>query len=371
MIRLSLSRGNNPVQVPLRLPTNPGEAGSVFAQLDGISTRHPTYIQNIQCDVPGLLQYIRNVDIDSSDGFAKLNELAKKIQAMTQKECIIFSGALDAQSIMGIDDVLRTADKLDSYTLIPKVTSDTELGLYVVEEGFLDMPEQAKPYLDYTGIGKKFYSELGGAYTTAGYVIRADALNPTKENRFTAVSLAVTANGKLVRLSLPAEDNELEAAMRELGITSFDHANISKMEIHVPYLENYLPVDDNGICIEDANELAQAIEELQQRDGEMLKYLSVLAVVEPKTMREALGLTMELHNYERVTEDIAEYGKSVLRRHGASEELIREISCYMDLAFFGEDSMMQDGVKRTEFGLIRRLGDSISEEQQGMEFAGM
>ncbi len=371
MMRLYLTRGNTPVQIPKQLPITPGEAGCAFAQLDSISTRHPTYIQNIQCEVPGLLQYIQNVDIDSSEGFTKLNELAKKISEMTRKECITFSGALDARSINGIDDVLRTVDKLDDYTLIPKICSDSELGLYVVDSGMLEMPEQAKPYLDYTGIGRKFYSDLGGAYTDEGYVVRKDALDPSHKNRFVAVSLTASANGKLSRIYLPAELEELREIMDKLEIVTFDHAEISNMEIHTPYLEGLLPIEPDGICVDEANELAQAIEEFNQWDGALMKYLAVLSVVQPTTMREALGLTMELHDYERVTEDAALYGQEVLRRHGADDEILQQLRGYMDFEQYGRDSMVEDGVRQTEFGLIRRCSEPFPEEQQDMQFGGM
>ena len=37
------------------------------------------------------------------------------------------------------------------------------------------------------------------------------------------------------------------------------------------------------------------------------------------------------------------------------EELISVIDGYMDFEQFGEDSMKEDGVRQTEFGLVRRL----------------
>ena len=50
-----------------------------------------------------------------------------------------------------------------------------------------------------------------------------------------------------------------------------------------------------------------------------------------------------------------EYGKQVLRRVGADDEVIDTIDGYMDFAQLGEDAMKEDGVRRTEFGLVRRL----------------
>lgn len=49
--------------------------------------------------------------------------------------------------------------------------------------------------------------------------------------------------------------------------------------------------------MEDANELAWAIEGMQCDDGELLKYLSVLSVEQPGTMQEALRYAMNLDDY--------------------------------------------------------------------------
>lgn len=54
----------------------------------------------------------------------------------------------------------------------------------------------------------------------------------------------------------------------------------------------------------------------------MLKYLSVLEVEQPATLQEALRFSIELDDYERVPDDPEEYGKQVLERIGADEELI-------------------------------------------------
>ena len=90
-------------------------------------------------------------------------------------------------------------------------------------------------------------------------------------------------------------------------------------------------------------------------DGDLLKYLAVLSVEPPADFPGALRLALELDDYERITEGSYEYGQSVLRRIGADEELISVIDGYMDFEQFGEDSMKEDGVRQTEFGLVRRL----------------
>ena len=61
----------------------------------------------------------------------------------------------------------------------------------------------------------------------------------------------------------------------------------------------------------------------------------VLSVLLPDTMREALRLVLDLDDYERVPDDMEEYGKAVLRRFGADGEIIDAIDGYMDFAAMG------------------------------------
>ena len=146
-------------------------------------------------------------------------------------------------------------------------------------------------------------------------------------------------------------------------------STIVKVEFGKPYLAELIPQE--CICVEDANELALGIEEMQQRDGELLKYLAVLSVEQPETLTDALRFAVNLDDYERITEGTYEYGQSVLRRIGADDELIDTIDGYMDFEKFGEDSMVEDGVRQTEFGLIRRCSHPFPEETQTMQMGGM
>lgn len=77
---------------------------------------------------------------------------------------------------------------------------------------------------------------------------------------------------------------------------------------------------------------------------------------------------MDRDDYELVPEDMDEYGKQVLRRTGADDEIIDTIDGYMDFARLGADSMEEDGVRRTEFGLVRRLSEPFPvQQEQGMQ----
>ena len=119
------------------------------------------------------------------------------------------------------------------------------------------------------------------------------------------------------------------------------------------------------------NKLALGIEEFWQRDGEMLKFLAVLSVEQPETVSDALRFAINLDDYERITEGAYEYGRTLLRRHGADDELLETIDGYMDFEKLGEASMAEDGVRQTEFGLIRRCSIPFPYNTQSMQIGGI
>ena len=61
----------------------------------------------------------------------------------------------------------------------------------------------------------------------------------------------------------------------------------------------------------------------------------------------------------------------VLIRHGADDEVINALEGYTNFEQLGEDAMVEDGVRKTEFGLLRRLSYPFPEETQSMQMGGM
>lgn len=376
MIRLKLSNKSANEGVILDLPATPAEVSEAFSWFEWIGVEPSAVrIAGVNSPVPTLGQYILRADIHDPAEMKKLNELAEAIEQMDDREWDIFAGALDAESINGLDDVLKISKRLGDYIILPNVKTDTELGRILVDTGYKNFPENVQPYLDYRAIGAEYYAENGGAYGPGGYVRRKSSLEQAPEQRDALITLylltpRVTATiANPYRLALPATDEELEQAKEQIDVEYFTEATIVKVEFGKPYLAELIPQE--CICVEDANELALGIEEMQQRDGEMLKFLAVLSVEQPETISDALRFAINLDDYERITAGTYEYGQSVLRRIGADDELIDTIDGYMDFEKFGEDSMVEDGVRQTEFGLIRRCSCPFPEEAPGQQMGGM
>ena len=370
MITILLTRGDDE-GVYLKLPASSEEINKAFAELDNISGGSTAQIRIIETlsNVYNLHGYIRNMDIEQPGALDRLGELAQKLQTMSRDDCLKYEGVLDANSVNGIDDVLRLATKLDDYTVLPDVSTGSALGKYLVEHNVGNFPKNVRPYLDYQIIGEEFYADHGGAYCRSGYAVRKDLLpaeliEPEQDRQSKwLMLLRLKTKSTATDLTLPANEKSMDSAKKKLGIDEFAEAVIVVVDYTLPYLATMIPQD--CITVEDANELALAIEDMQQTDGELLKYLSVLETAQPDTFTEAYHLALDLNDYERVTGDKEEYGRMVLERLGADEDILNEIDGFMDNQSFGEAWMREDGVVKTEFGLVRRLSEPFEAQERG------
>lgn len=363
------------MRVPLQLPATLGEIGEAFAKLDAISSHDRTVLTDVISPIKDLNKYLRTVQPDEPADMEKLNQMAGWMEGISEQEENIFAGALDSNVINGLNDVLHVAGTLSEYTIIQEVTSDRELGGYLIEHGYIQCPKEVLPYLDYVAIGAEFYADHGGAYERSGYVVRKSELpmclqkfhepEPWRdENRAEIFHLKLKTSARAYDLVLPADEEYLEQVCRYLGIDGFAEAELVESTCAVPYLSDLLPMD----CIntEDANDLAVEVEQMQEIDGELLKFCAVLAVEQPQNFIAACQLARDLDAYERMPDDMEAYGITALERIGADEEIINAIDGYMDFYTFGKAVMIEDDAKWTEFGLIRRQDGPFPEGHQGM-----
>ena len=306
MLKLNISSGR--VLEQLKLPVPPDEFKRKVDEIRAAGQPNiaPTVL-NADSSVPALNWHLQQTRLDSDSTLQKLNQLAETIDGMNAAEHYHLSKSLDPESQQSLDDVLRIAAhikpaSLACYEVIPGVTSHQELGRWLVEHDRLEdkVPETLRPYLDYRSIGIDYCNSHEGEFLADSYT--------------------------------GIQSGAMEQVLEEQGL---------------------LPLDT--ITVEDANTLALCLQEMEQEDGELMKFCAVLEVEQPGAFTEAVSIAMDRDDYELVPEDMDEYGKQVLRRTGADDEVIDTIDGYMDFSRLGEDSMAEDGVRRTEFGLARRL----------------
>lgn len=360
---LHLSCRNDGIE--LGVPTTSAEAAERLTALrEGLERTEPVQISGVSSPIPNLYPYIRHADLECEADIQRLNALDAQIREMTQEEHRLFSGALELERSGGLDDAIRIAEGLERYEIFSRIKTDEELGRFLADTapitGKFLFPEAIRPYLDYGKIGAEQRSAFGGVYTPYGLVKRREkAALQAKTPR--AMLLTLTAPEQSYPLALPASEKQMDHAKKALGIEDFSQAAIAGAEYAAPCFNQLIPMD--GITVEAANELAHCLQQLKA-DGEVMKFCAALEAEQPDTFPAALNIAMNQDDYEQVPEDMDEYGKQVLRRTGADDEVIDTIDGYMDFSRLGEDSLSEDGVRRTEFGLVRRLSSPFPSEPE-------
>lgn len=135
--------------------------------------------------------------------------------------------------------IKTTLADFDKYELIHGVSTDQELGKWLVEQGMAGVyfPKPVLPYLDYAAIGAGYYADHDGAYTPSGYVKRRKTTQTQKEEEKTAFVLTLASPTSTYRLGLPTSDDDLEQTKRALRLDDLDSATIRDVEID--YLSSY------------------------------------------------------------------------------------------------------------------------------------
>lgn len=243
MIQLFMSRSGSSVIVPLNLPASHGAMTEAYSQLEQANRTGKTEIVEIKSVIANLPSYLGGLDPDSRTQLAQLNLLSSIIAKMDSRERSIYAGALDGNSINDLNDMIRVAEQVSDYILIPNVNSDVTLGRYVAVAGQIQgdprFPEAAWPYLDFAKIGAEYYAEHGGAYTHAGYVLLKQDAEPVRE-KAAKIRLDLSSSQAQASVSLPALKEELERVKKLLGIDCFAEAAITKVSFAVPNLNEYM-----------------------------------------------------------------------------------------------------------------------------------
>lgn len=369
MLKVHVSNGSR-MMGELELPSPPD---GLTRQLETLRQQgqpnDALYISSVESVFPSLSWHLQHTRLDGNSTLPKLNQLARAIDGMDAAERYHMCAALDTEHRQDLDDALWSAAHvkpggMDDYEVIPDVAEYQDLGRWLVEHDRLEekVPEALRPYLDYRAIGLDYCGGHEGRLLANGYIgLRTEALGLALAEQG-VLRLELAASNRTVSLSLPANDERLEQAKKDLEVEDFAQAVITGAEYTMPDLNGLVPM--TCITVEDANTLALCLQEMEREDGELMKFCAVLEVEQPDAFAETLNIAMDCDDYELIPEDMDEYGKQVLRRTGADDEVMDTIDGYMDFAQLGRDAMEEDGVRRTGFGLVRRLSEPFPPEPE-------
>lgn len=178
MVTLILRQGETGKQLLLSFPTTtPAEKEDVDRTLETLKSMSKTVtIQGAASEVMNLGLYLSGVDLVAEGEVERINQLAERLEHMSEVDCDKFAGMLDANKTSGTKDILRLTEQLDDYVILPGCSSVRSVGRYLVMCGAFLVPEELTGYINYEAVGIEFCDAQGGAACSRGYVVRKEGL---------------------------------------------------------------------------------------------------------------------------------------------------------------------------------------------------
>ena len=178
MVTLILRQGETGKQLLLSFPTTtPAEKEDVDRTLETLKSMSKTVtIQGAASEVMNLGLYLSGVDLAAEGELERINQLADRLEHMSEVDCDKFAGMLDANSISGTRDILQLTERLDDYVILPRCGSARSVGRCLVVCGAFPVPEELTGYINYEALGIEFCDAHGGAACSRGYVVRKESL---------------------------------------------------------------------------------------------------------------------------------------------------------------------------------------------------
>ena len=112
MVTLFLRQGENGKQVLLSFPaTTPAEKADVAATMESLKSMSKTVtIQGAASEVMNLGLYLSGVDLATDGEVDRINQLAERLEHMSEVDCDKFVGMLDANKISDTKDILQLTE---------------------------------------------------------------------------------------------------------------------------------------------------------------------------------------------------------------------------------------------------------------------
>ena len=178
MVTLFLRQGETGKQVLLSFPaTTLTEIADVAATLETLkSMSKMVTIQGAASEVMNLGLYLSGVDLAAEGELKRINQLAERLEHMSEVDCDKFTGMLDANSISGTKDISQLTERLDDCVILPGCGSAQSIGKYLVDCGAFPVPEKLIGYINYEAVGIEFCDAHGGAACSRGYAVRKEGL---------------------------------------------------------------------------------------------------------------------------------------------------------------------------------------------------
>ena len=152
----------------IKLPIKDSDLERVLQEIgiDGINYG-AYFIPDIETNVIGLSK-----TITEHTSIRELNTLAEMLENLCESDYEKLSAILECEMYSNISDIIGTIENLENWDLYYNARTEKELGYYFIEElSSIQIPDNIRPYFDFEMYGRDLRIELGGTFTTYGYIV--------------------------------------------------------------------------------------------------------------------------------------------------------------------------------------------------------
>lgn len=151
----------------VKLPIKSEDFKKVLLEIgiDGVEYEE-YFITDVESDISGISEIITEYT-----SVQRLNELAEKLEMLSKYDEDKLSSILESERVSGVDELFDILENLENWTLYSDVEDEADLGyLYADNLGVINIPENLKSYFNYKDYGTDIHYDLGGTFTTYGYI---------------------------------------------------------------------------------------------------------------------------------------------------------------------------------------------------------
>ena len=340
--------------IRLPLPAEP------YKILDGMECVHCGSPSNLRYEI-GMYEkagYLSGILDDAAEGedIQRLNCLASRLKELDSLQETAFCGMAEketqSQRKISLEQLVDLSYSTEGCHVLPEVRSDSQLGEFLVDNGFIadveDIPQEIRKYLDYEKIGREHREAEGGILTKSGYVERWDEIHRIGEEtdfRFTKPEYTILLETKEGRISLPMDEYELEPYLwREIG-------EYRCADCAVPFFEGVL--DRANADLTELNRFAGMLGELEEQ-GQLRTFKAVLQATHCRDMGQAMELGKNIEEEYVLFQELAD--PADIAREWLSEQYPDDIELFSDeeLSRIGERYMAKYPAYETDYGYLQR-----------------
>lgn len=362
MLEIYLTDGEDQ-GVWLKLPSSSAELGEAYAKLEEAKEYPKIEIHDVKSPVDGLADFLTGKPA-TYHSLEELDFLARRMEGMTEQEREIFGAAVQIEKPYTLMELVNLSCNLNKFAFYPDVRTEAELGKYLIQKDYDQIPEELAAALDYEVFGRTYAENHAGQFTQSGYAFRTgEALEPLYDGKClpdpnyeknSLLKVSCYKDKKVDSFYLPVPDMRLDYLRNKLRISSLEDFRQFHVLDELEGLKERLPC---GSSIPELNRFAAALN--MKLDGTRTQQKTLFAALEaeaPSTMERVIQIVETLGDY-RIVMEPKEFKEPADFAHRALEisdsyYVDKFTARFLNFTALGKAMMKEEGAIQTTCGLV-------------------